>query len=132
MWWAREDSNLQIKSITCIKVGHLVIPWNHYVSYPECPTKFLIKRDQNGLLHHRQSRHGKPSHDELAIHRLSAPIPFLSFFALLEFRPEHSLKMTCPSPIWAAEQRDDVVDPFLLGTSVTYYQSVRVVEPILY
>jgi hypothetical protein len=42
------DSNFQIKSITCIKVGHLVIPWNHYVSYPECPTKFLIKRGQNG------------------------------------------------------------------------------------
>jgi hypothetical protein len=43
-WWAREDSNFPTKSIACRKVGHLVIPWNHYVSYPECPTKFLIKR----------------------------------------------------------------------------------------
>src|ERR1700722_14437437 len=41
---ALEDSNFPIKSIACRKVGHLVVPRNHYVSCPECPTKFLIKR----------------------------------------------------------------------------------------
>jgi hypothetical protein len=49
-WWAREDFTTSIKSITCIKVGHLVIPWNHYVSYRECPTKFLHRDGKNSSL----------------------------------------------------------------------------------
>ena len=28
-WWAREDFTISIKSVTCRKMGQLVIPWNH-------------------------------------------------------------------------------------------------------
>jgi hypothetical protein len=37
-WWAREDYPASMIAMVYQKVGHLIIPRDHYVYYRECPT----------------------------------------------------------------------------------------------
>ena len=81
-----------------------------------------------GLLHHRQSRHGKPSHYELAIHRLTRP-PFLSFF-LLSLGPSIIKKDVSVSNLGCVFYSRPILAWDL--SDLLQNNPIRVVESILY